>query len=839
MSRDRGRRAAGGRSAGGTLGAVALAVGAVCIAVVAAWPIYETTQLWVVAGVAAATALVVVWLGTTLRWGGFTLVALVLAFVALVLPVATPHVLGSRPDVWGILRGLGDALAAVALGWKQLLTLTLPVGSYQTVLVPFFLLVFVVVAASTALARGGRRAAVSAALPLLALVLFGTVFGSSAVSAPLSLGPLTVAAPRETGIWIGALAAAAAWMVWTAGRDRRDALKRGRIARTAAPAGGAGIGAVRRSALVRGGSAVLVAAIAVTVGAVAAPALAGSTRAVPRDSIDPEIVVREQVSPLAEYRSLKRDDALTSELFRVEGSGALPGRLRIAVLDGYDGVDFFVGDPTGTGRFTRFPSGSRVTEPAKISVRIGPGYAGVWVPLASPLAAPPQFRGERAAELADSFYVNRDTGAAVAVPTAAGLKDGDAFTATVSAAPDAVLAAEPASPQPLIDREAFPQLTRWLEMQGVSPSANGLETAIAALRARGYLSHSLTDGDGENAWLTDAGGDAPTAFVSSPGGHSTARIEQLFSQLIEQQEAAGDRAPDAELVAAIGDDEQFAAAAALVARALGYESRVVIGVRMGQENAGVPGVPACAEVCEGRHVAAWIEAKGADGVWAPLDVSPQTEVPPLLVQKGEQLPEFPTTPEERDASESDPPVGSSNDNGAAEDEPERPAGEGVWPTVRTALLLGAAAALVAFAALFIPLVKRLRRRARARQPLPELRALGAWNELLDAYTDTGHRPRVDGSRSDTVAELANAGLSPERGAWIAATVDQAVYAREGVADETAEQLWVTVREHIRERNAQVGFWGRLRSQYWLGSFLPPATARHRPRPSPRPEGASS
>ncbi|MFF8817603.1 transglutaminase domain-containing protein [Leucobacter sp. NPDC015123] len=839
MSRVERRKTGASQGAGGTFGAAALAATAVVLAVAAAWPIYETAQLWITVGVAAMAAFAIVWLGTALRWGGFTLVALVLAFVALVLPVATPQVLASGPDVWGILRGLGDALAAVALGWKQLLTLTLPVGSYQTVLVPLFTLVFVVVAASTALARGGRRAAVFAALPMLALSVFGTVFGSSAVSSPLGIGPLTVVAPRETGLWIGAVAAAAAWMVWAAGRDRRDALKRGRIARAAAPGGGAGVGAARRNTLARGGSALLVAALAVTVGAVAAPALSGSTRAVPRDSVDPEVVVREQVSPLAEYRSFKRDDSLRDELFSVEGAGALPSRLRIAVLDGYDGVDFFVGDPGGTGRFTRFPSGSRVTDPAKMTVRIGQGYTGVWVPLATPLAAPPQFRGPRAAELADSFYVNRDTGAAVAVPTAAGLKAGDAFTATVSAAPDPVLGAAPAHTQPLIDSEEFPQLTRWLEMQGVSPTASGLESAINSLRARGYLSHSLTDGDGENAWLTESGADAPTSFVSSPGGHSTARVEQLFSQLIEQQEAAGDRAPDEELVAAIGDDEQFATAAALLARALGYDSRVVVGVRVGAESAGVPGVPACADVCEGRHVAAWIEAKGADGVWAPLDVSPQTEVPPLLVQKGEQLPEFPTTPEERDASESEPPVGSSNDDGTAEDEPERQADRGVWPLVRTGLLLAAAAALLALALLFIPLVKRVRRRVRARQPLPELRALGAWNELVDHCTDTGNRPRFGGSRSDIVAELSEAGVMSQHGAWIAATVDQAVYAREGVSDEAADHLWAVVREHIRERDARLGFWGRLRSQYWLGSFIASASARSRPRPTPRNEGASS
>ncbi|MBP6686047.1 MAG: hypothetical protein KA158_11570, partial [Leucobacter sp.] len=428
------------------------------------------------------------------------------------------------------------------------------------------------------------------------------------------------------------------------------------------------------------------------------------------------------------------------------------------------------------------------------------------------------FAGPRAAALADSFYVNRETGAAVAVPTKTGLRASDAFTATVSAAADPVLGAEPASERSLLEADTMPQLERWLALQGVSPSANGLATAIDRLRARGYLSHSLTDGEGERSWLTELGEDAPARFVSSPGGHSVARVEQLFTQLIEQQEAAGDRAGDDELVAAIGDDEQFAAAAALVARALGFDSRVVVGVRLGDEAAGVPGVPACTTQCEGQHVSAWIEARGADGVWAPIDVSPQIAVPPLLVEKGEQLPEFPTTPEERDASESDPPVGSSNEDGSDREEPEPEHESRLWPVLRVVGLGTSALVLLALAALFIPLVKRLRRRARSTQSVTELRALGAWHELLDGYTDSGVRVPTTSTRNEIAAALEPAGLSSERGAWIAATVDQAVYAREGVSSETVDHLWKVVRAQLDERGTHLGIWGRLRARYWLGSF---------------------
>lgn len=827
-ARRRRARSAGAVSAGVLALAIAL------ISVAAAWPIYETPRLWPVAGVAAASAFAIVVAGNRWRWGALTVVALIAALVILLVPVATPQALSpdSAAGGWRLLRGLGDALAAVALGWKQLLTLTLPVGTYQTVLVPFFVLVFAAVAVSTALAGARGKLPVLAALPLIAPAVFGTTFGSSAVSAPLALGPLTVPAPRELGIWIAALGIVAVWLSWAAGRERRAALKRGR--RPDEAAGSPGRGAVRRNSLARGAAGILVVGVATTAAVLAAPAISGDMRAVPRDSIDPEVVVRDQVSPLAEFRALKRDDTLTAELFSVSADGPTPSRLRLAVLDGYDGVDFFVGDPANSGRFTRFPSGVTVAKPTELHVSVGPGYSGVWVPLANPLAEPPTFGGARAAQLADSFYVNRDTGGAVAVPDGAGLAEGDEVTALVSAAPDARVGEKPASAQPLVDREALPQLFRWLELQSVSPTGAGLTDAIDKLRARGYLSHSLTDGPGEGAWLTELGPDAPAGFVSSPGGHSAARIEQLFTQLIEQQEGAGERAGDDDLVAAIGDDEQFAAAAALIARALGFDSRVVVGVRLAGDP--VPGTPTCADVCEGKHVAAWAEVKGADGVWAPIDASPQIAVPPLLLQKGEQLPEFPTTPEERDASESDPPVGSANDDGSADDEPEKTQDVSLWPLVRAIGLATLALALVALAVLFIPLLKAVRRRSRRSQRRPEARALGAWHELLDHHTDSRGRaaaPVRGESRHGTIEALDSAGISVPDGEWIAATVDRAVYAREGISEETADRLWETVTEHVRADRARIGFWGRLRSRFGLGSFAaaipwPRRTPSHTP-----------
>ena len=86
----------------------------VVFGVLAAMPIYETVALWIVAGVGALLAGAIVWLGRRLKWGALTLAALTGGFVLVVVPLAVPGALGSGP--MGLLRGLGDGLAAVAVG---------------------------------------------------------------------------------------------------------------------------------------------------------------------------------------------------------------------------------------------------------------------------------------------------------------------------------------------------------------------------------------------------------------------------------------------------------------------------------------------------------------------------------------------------------------------------------------------------------------------------------------------------------------------------------------------------------------------------------------------------
>ncbi|MFD5599097.1 DUF3488 domain-containing protein [Leucobacter sp. NPDC058333] len=789
------------------IGAALLSAIAVAAGALSAMPIYRTPWVWLVGGVAWAVSFGIVWLSRYMRWGIGAVALLIAAFVVAVVPLAVPSALGTGPA--GLIGGLIDGLATVSLGWKQLLTLTLPIGTYQAVMVPWLVVAMATSAAITALALRGGRVAPFAAVPALAPVAFGVIFGASEVSAPMQLGPLTVEAPRELALWGVVCIVGAAWVAWSSGMGRRAALRLGRSTQPAEGAGG-----VRRNAAIRGITAALTVVIALGIGAAVAP-LASADRQVPRDRVDPQLIVREQTSPLAGYRASKRDDTYSEPMFSVRADGVPPARLRMAVLDGYDGVDFFV-DEGAEGRFTRFPSGEPVPEPVDVTVEIDEGYRGIWLPLAPPLAAPPTFDGARSGALGDAFYVNRESWAAIAVPSGSGVRPGDSYTATMNGVDDEAPAGDPVQESSLIDLERMPQLDLWLQTQKLPSTMDGLLEAIQRLRDRGYLSHSLTDGEGERDWLKAASEEYGTKFMPSSGGHSVARIEALFTQLNEKERAAGAKAKDTALVAGIGDDEQFAAAAALIARAMGFDSRVVLGVRLGEgDDAGVPGIPACTDVCTGENLAAWIEVRGDGGAWAAVDASPQLAIPPTTLERGEQLPEFPTVPEEHDASQADPPSGTSGDSGDPAEAPERDSFAALWPILRAVGLSLLTLVLLALPLLFLPVAKRMRRNRRRAAVAPEERALGAWDELIDGFADTGRVASAQSSRRDVMEQL-----SVPSGTWIAWTVDRAVYAHEGIADADAEQLWTMVDDELAARRAELGFWGRLRARYSLRSLLP-------------------
>ncbi|GAA1516883.1 transglutaminase-like domain-containing protein [Agromyces terreus] len=770
----------------------ALGVGYVVVAgalaTVAAWPIYGSWRVLLVAAVGMLTGLGIVALARRLPIRGavkwlVVVAATVAAYLLLVVPVAIPSAMNG-PAAW--LRGIRDGAVGIVVGWKQVLTLSMPMGEYQAVLVPFLLVMLVGTLVAGLLVVPDRRVSPLAVVVGLAMSGFGLAFGSSAVSTPLAIGPVVVPAPRELLVAIGGLVAALVWLLLRS-RSARAAALRQATAGTVQRAGLTGWPAFRRRAL-----AAVLAAAALVAGAVIAPAAAGG------------------VGRPANYRSAFGVERIDETWLSIEGDTAGVERLRLATLDAYDGETFHVGtgdEASGAERFSRLPRAAvRAPGDAVFTLRVGDGYAGIWVPVPLGLRAAPDFAGSRSAALDDGFHRSADEATSIDIAAIRGASEADASTAGASAAgavarglasgdeyavvaaPDEVEALDDPGTSAQLDPEEYPALTAWLELQDQPRTAEGFLALVERLRARGYLSHAAVDGPDAAGWIGGLGGGY--AFLPSYSGHSKARIEALFTQLADQQRLAGPEASDAALVAGVGDDEQFAVAVALIARSLGYDSRVVLGFRL-PDAPELAGVQACSDVCRGAALTAWAEVSGGSDAWLPVDATPQFAVAPSLIQEGEQLPQHPTTPERVDAPIVDPPSAQSESTDAAT-APE--AEDAVIPPVVSNWLRWVALSSVSLLLLVLPLVvlfaaKALRSRRRRHDPSPEVRVVGAWEELVDLYADHGLLSADTTVRADTARAVGRPAAVA-----LAAQVDRAVFAGDPPTAGEADAAWALVDE---------------------------------------------
>lgn len=773
----------------------------VALATASAWEIYRTPRLVVVAAVGAALGIGVVLLVRALRWRTWTIPALVgLGYLLLVVPVAIPSATSSPVEV---LRGVRDGVVGIVLGWKQLLTLSLPLGEYQAVLVPFFVLVVVGTALAAYLISREGVGTAGAAGVVVALTAFGILFGGSSTGAALALGDLRIPAPREVLLGVLLVLLSVLWLVGRA-RLRRAAALRSAQAQSSSVRQGAEAFGLRLRRQVAGALLVLIALVAGLALAPLAQSLA--PRQALRDDVDPLLVVRQQPSPLAAYRASFTDALLDEELFTVSGAAGVD-RLRIATLDDYDGALFRVGAGQDGVRFVRLPGGTAGTGP-EVTVTIGAGFRGIWVPVPAGIGTAPRFTGDRAAALADGFYLDPDSGGAIDVARAGsgfGLLPGDAFTVVAGGpAGETGFSGAPGA-EARVSTDDFPQLADWVERQGVPRTGEGFAQLLGMLRERGYLSHSVSDGAGSADWIVDLESRAPYAFQSSQSGHSAARIEALFAELNDQQDRAGDDAGSDALVAAAGDDEQFAVAAALLARYLGFESRVVVGVRLASTET-APGVPVCDDVCTGANLSAWVEVRAAGGGWTAFDVTPQFQVAPITISDGGKLPENPTVPDQPESEPLDPPQAQRDDSDTPADEPTTTPGwwESIVPILIVAGTVALTLLLLLLPVLVLAIAKVVRRRSRRDAPIPEVSMVGAWTELVAGYVDLGYEVPEHVSRSETARAVGR-----PRALALAAVVDRAVFAEHPPERTASTASWALVDEERRELAAAVPWNRRL------------------------------
>jgi hypothetical protein len=687
--------------------------------------------------------------------------ALVVMFFAAGVPLVLPGEPWLDPASF---RALAEV---VVLGWKQLLTTLPPVDTAGGLLVVPFALGLLCGAAGTALARGldqtsrtgGAellRTAVPAAVPLAML------------GAVLALGTQEPAAALADGVF-----AAVGCLAWVAARRRRHR-----------PA----VHGSRRSARrTIHAAAVLAAAAAIAI--VAGPALPGAAaRTVLRDVVVPPLDLSAYPSPLVGFRKYTQDanKLWDQKLFTVTG---LPegATVRIATLDDYDGSVWGVTDTEGfrrVGAGVQPPPAGATSPLAVVRVTVEPAYAAAadvnsWLPQAGEVLDV-EFHGPRGRELAAGLHYNQSLSAGIVT---ARLKAGDSYTMNVTF-PVAVL---PQDVQPA-GRPSLTDNARSLLASKVAAwTANTSDLSGRLAAAATYLR--------ENGAYSD-GGVGETQYLP---GHSTGRLTAFLQG--EQP---------------VGDDEQYAAAYALVANHLGVPARVVLGAR-----------PDAQGVVRGSSVHAWVEVQVADGAWAPV---PETEFMPDPSKRPKPQP--PVATEKRDAAVVPPPNAirlpttptDTSRTPPTYPPPVQPSWwEALWEAIRPFVVWGgppvALVALVIGAILGVKARRRARRRAGGS---PANRFAAAWRELVDGARDIGVTMPSGLSLSEQAGRLEDAPLLGGRAfAGLADRVEEAVFGPGDPTGDDAAEFWITVDQARADLVRPLIWWRRIVTALSLRSLRPP------------------
>ena len=446
---------------------------AVVVSLVPLWPVYQDPYFFIaLAGGALLGGLIALW-SARRSWSVLrTVLTAVAAYLLFGVPLAVPSeaLLGFMPSVQGEL----SLLTGVVLSWKQLVTVMPPVGAYEALLVPVFLLsllgVLLAVSLSLRINRQKSVASIAAVVPVLTL---GTA---------IWLGPSRSFA--SIVVTVGVFVLIAFWF----------ALSRVGVARTGMRALG-------------------IVAIASVVASAVVLVIPVTDRNVWRTEIDQPFVLQDDTSPLSEYRSYVTGDLKNQDLISVLGVSA-GQRVSIATLDNYTGVLYSVGGVAAD--FTKLPgsipinSGSGEKVAAEITIS---GLTGPWVPLTGELGSL-RFTGNGSRSLTDAFYYSRPAGTG-AVTT--GLAEGDAYKTTGLAAPevsiDAVGSLKPGDavvPAPALMPNGLDAFVS-VAAKGKTSAGERLQAALSALTSEGYISHGGPD------------------EVPSASGHGANRLAALFA----------------------------------------------------------------------------------------------------------------------------------------------------------------------------------------------------------------------------------------------------------------------------------------------------------------------
>lgn len=456
------------------------------------------------------------------------------------------------------------------------------------------------------------------------------------------------------------------------------------------------------------------------------------------------------------------------ELLMVQG--APPGtRLRFVALERYDGEEWQAAngrDPIR--RDDRYLHVStRVENPAAgpvtlVRVTVRRPWRSPWVPLAGALQG---FRFlDESRDLQSQLRFNPASGTAV-LPQDLG--PGDDYQFSTVLGEDRLSSRMTAYPR---QDPALVEVARAVRTPALAWSAGARTPMDAVFRIARTLRERGRYSDGASEWER-------AAF---PPGHDLDRLRRGF--------LTGPRM--------VGNDEQYAAAMALLATQVGVPARVVVGAE----------VPRSGRI-EGADVSAWVELRVADGSWRVLPTTAFMSLrPPRRVERS--LPPVTAPPVTPEPPRVDPPV--QREPAPAEAGSEAPSdsddGWSWWW-----LALGATP-------LAIPVAKGVRRARRRRAPRASTRYAGAWQEFLDHARDVGRPVPAYEPRPGQAERLG-------RGRDLAVLADVRIFGPADPDPDEARTFWEQVDGLRRDQAREAPVWRRAWAPFNPASLRRPRAGR--------------
>ena len=497
-----------------------------------------------------------------------------------------------------------------------------------------------------------------------------------------------------------------------------------------------------------------------------------------REQTEPPFDPRDYPSPLSGFRKY-RIELEEDVLFVLESVPDDAPWVRLAVMDEYDGVVWNVsgGGRAGAGYFERV--GETIEQPMAEGVFTTSlsfeGLTGVWAPTFGTTTSL-EFTGDRSDELGESFRFNGVSGVA-ALPI--GVQAGDGYQITTGVVPEI--------DDDTLRGAAVDKTIVYEEIVGFDAEFEAAAADIVAGASNPYDQAKALENHLQQGAYSDGG---LSAIVQVPPGHS---IGHIRSFLREDQ--------------LVGDDEQYAAAMAVMARSLGLPARVVMGFEVEASESPVE--------IRGEDVAAWVEVALAEVGWVsfyptPDEANAPAETEEELLQKSQIETQVPP-PISNPPTVPDPLIESleGEDEEEENEPPPLPDEGGIaglgW--LGTAVVLAVGVPIVGWM-LFAALVSFLKRPSPF--PPPPSRYSGQSHltgmaEILDlAYDQRREMPPL-GTRHE--AALALGGSLPT----LASVADSRVFGAYEPTDGDANAFWTGVENALREMSESTGIIGRIKA----------------------------